>query len=197
MIDDGKAVSHRAGSLDTSVAGSRRSQVYNLDMRLLALLLFCFAAWAEDPKEKVKLPAGRPDLARGEKLFLGHCALCHGTRGDGGRGPSLLRRRLSRAPDDAALVKVIAEGINGTEMPGAWQMNPREHRQVAAYVRSLGRVPATPVPGEPKRGEQLYVGKGTCATCHAINRKGGTLGPDLSDAGERSEERRVGKECRL
>ena len=154
-------------------------------MRLLPLLLFCFAVWADESKEKTKLPGGRSDLERGEKLYQGHCALCHGTGGDGGRGPSLLRRRLTRAPDDTALVKVIEEGINGTEMPGASQMSPREHRQVAAYVRSLSRVPATPVPGDPKRGEQLYLGKGECAGCHAINGKGGTLGPELSDVGDR------------
>ena len=137
------------------------------------------------PAEKVKLPGSRADLERGEKLYQGHCALCHGTTGDGGRGPALNRPKLPRAPDDAALVKVVEEGIQGTEMQGAWQMAPKEHRQVAAFVRSLGRVPMKPLPGDVGRGEAIYQGKGNCASCHAIRGRGGVSGPDLTDAGSR------------
>ena len=60
----------------------------------------------------------------------------------------LTQARLSRAPDDATLLKVIGEGIRGTEMPGADSMSDREMRQTAAYVRSLGKLPQKPVPGK-------------------------------------------------
>lgn len=143
-----------------------------------------FAAGDEQPK-KVKLPTGRQDMERGGKLFQGHCALCHGTQGGGGRGPVLAHPKLKRAPDNAALVKVIEQGIPGTEMPGAWQMNERELRQVASYVRSLGRVSAQPIPGDIARGGQLYQGKGGCANCHTIKSQGGVMGPDLSGIGLR------------
>src|SRR5437868_945708 len=58
---------------------------------------------------KVRLPHNRADLARGEKLFQVHCALCHGPKGEGGRGPLLTRAKLSHAPDDATLLKVIED----------------------------------------------------------------------------------------
>jgi putative heme-binding domain-containing protein len=134
---------------------------------------------------KVKLPTSRADLANGEKLFQNHCALCHGPKGEGGRGPMLTRSKLSRAPDDATLVKVIEDGIRGTEMPGAGSMMDREIRQTAAYVRSLGKVPQKPVPGNPAKGAEIYSGKGNCVACHSIKGEGGISAPDLAGVGAR------------
>ena len=134
---------------------------------------------------KVKLPTSRADLARGEKLFEVHCALCHGPKGEGGRGPMLAQAKLSRAPDDAALLKVIEDGIRGTEMPGAGALSDHEMRQTAAYVRSLGKVALKPVPGNPTHGAEIYRGKGNCAGCHGIHGEGGVSAPDLADIGSR------------
>ena len=154
--------------------------------RAVLILLATGAAFAADQQaKKVKLPTGRKDIARGERLFQGHCALCHGTQGGGGRGPVLAQPKLKRAADNAALVKVIEEGIHGTEMPGAWQMNEAELRLVAAYVRSLGRVSPKPVPGDIAQGAQIYQGKGGCANCHMIKGQGGLMGPDLGSIGLR------------
>jgi putative heme-binding domain-containing protein len=153
---------------------------------LVLLVIAIGAAFAADePGKKVKLPSGKNDLAAGARLFENHCALCHGNDGSGGRGPVLTQPRLKRAPDDAALLKVIEEGIPGTEMQGAWQMDQRELREVAAHVRSLGRVSARAVPGNPAKGEQVYLGKGGCANCHTIRREGRPMGPDLTSIGLR------------
>src|SRR2546421_189781 len=115
--------------------------------------LLCFAcaivSLAADKTEKAKLPTSAADLAKGEKLFEAHCARCHGPKGEGSRGPQLAVPKLRRAPDDAALLKIVDDGIRGTEMPGANSMTPHEQRQTAAYVRSLGRLPSKPVPGDP------------------------------------------------
>jgi cytochrome c oxidase cbb3-type subunit 3 len=135
-------------------------------------LLICGASvlWAQD------------DLGRGEKLFEAHCALCHGETGLGGRGPNLARPTLPHAPDDQQLVKVISEGIPGTEMPGAWQLTDREIRQVAAYVRSLGRIAIVPLPGDPARGRTLYEKNG-CVACHIVRGAGSGVGPELTEVG--------------
>jgi cytochrome c oxidase cbb3-type subunit 3 len=134
---------------------------------------------------KVKLPNSRADVERGQKLFLHHCALCHGQTGEGGRGPMLTQAKLGRAPDDATLLKVIEDGIRGTEMPGAGAMSDREMRLTAAYVRSLGKVPLKPVPGNPAHGAEVYRGKGGCAACHSVQGEGGISGPDLAGVGVR------------
>lgn len=133
---------------------------------------------------KVKLPANRADVARGQKLFEVQCALCHGPKGEGGRGPMLARLKLTHAPDDAALVGVIQDGIPGTEMPGADAMSDHEVLLVAAFVRSLGRTPFKPVPGDPAKGEAIYRGTGNCVGCHSIHGQGGIVGPDLATVGE-------------
>lgn len=151
----------------------------------LVYAISALTAAAAVTEPKVKLPGSRADLASGEKLFQNHCALCHGPKGEGGRGPMLAQAKLSRAPDDAMLLKVIENGIRGTEMPGADSMSDREMRQTAAYVRSLGKLSAKPVPGNPTRGAEIYRGKGGCVTCHSIQGEGGISGPDLAAIGGR------------
>jgi cytochrome c oxidase cbb3-type subunit III len=152
---------------------------------LLLYLMPAVALMAAVKEPKVKLPSSRADLAEGEKLFQNHCALCHGLKGGGGRGPMLTQAKLSRAPDDATLLKVLEEGIRGTEMPGADSMSEREMKQTAAYVRSLGKVQQQPVPGNATRGAEIYRGKGNCTTCHSIKGEGGISGPDLAGIGGR------------
>lgn len=125
------------------------------------------------------------DVAHGKKLYGGHCALCHGQTGTGGKGPSLAQPTLGRAPDDTRLIEVIRSGIPGTEMPGSWQLTPHEATQVAAFVRSLGRVPRVPLPGDAARGKTLYESKGACRACHIIRGEGSSYGPELTEIGLR------------
>jgi putative heme-binding domain-containing protein len=149
----------------------------------VGLLAAMLGAQEDAPaSEMPKLTA--EDLAKGERLFAGHCAGCHGPRGDGGKGANLARPKLPRASDEKTLFKVISNGIPDTEMPGAWEMIDRELWQVTAYVRSLGRVAQQTATGDAAKGEQLYQSRG-CAGCHAVGGKGGRMGPDLSQIGAR------------
>lgn len=153
--------------------------------RALLTFVSALSTLAAGTEPKVKLPNSHADLVRGEKLFQVHCALCHGPKGEGGRGPMLAKAKLGRAPDDAALVKVIDNGIRGTEMPGAGAMSDHEVRQTAAFVRSLGKVPTMPVPGNPARGAEIYKSKGNCSGCHSMNGEGGISAPELAGIGAR------------
>ncbi len=117
------------------------------------------------------------------KLYEAQCALCHGQNGGGGRGPSLLRPTLPKAPDEKALARVISEGIP-PEMPGAWQLSPDEATRLAIYVRGLGRIEPESVPGDPVRGEAVYK-KNACNNCHIIAGQGSGLGPELTAIGLR------------
>jgi putative heme-binding domain-containing protein len=152
------------------------------------LLLLPLIALAADQKE---IPKNNPyqsasDLARGKQLFLGHCAPCHGPEGDGGKGANLARPTLPRGADDAALFRTIQNGILGTEMPRAWEMTDHEVWQVAAFVRTLGKVGGSQATsGDASRGGDLARSKGNCLHCHVIAGEGVSMGPDLSEIGNR------------
>ena len=79
------------------------------------------------------------DLVEGQRVFGTQCAYCHGPKGEGGLGAVLALPRLSHAPDDTALYRVIRDGIAGTRMPAS-ALAANQVWQVAAYVRKLGRV---------------------------------------------------------
>ena len=52
---------------------------------------------------------------------------------------------------------------------------------VSAAGGGGGAAPALKIPGDPKAGEQVFVGKGTCIACHKAGKVGASpVGPDLS-----------------
>lgn len=100
-------------------------------------------------------------------------------------GTSLQRSYLPRAPSNTALVSVIRNGISGTGMPGAWQLSENEALQVAGFVRSLGLREEEDLPGDPERGRILFKRKGGCTECHIVDGRGGNVGPELTEVGDR------------
>lgn len=121
----------------------------------------------------------------GGRIFMSQCARCHGVGGTGGLGPAFTHPDLRHAPDDEALISVIKYGIPGTSMAGNWALADREALQVAAYVRSLGKVPPEPVTGDSARGAAIYSGTASCGSCHALNGMGSGWAPDLTAIGSR------------
>jgi len=134
----------------------------------------------------VPAPLAHPtdaDLARGAKLFTGYCSRCHGADGTGSMGPPLARPRLRRAADDAGIIDILMNGVPGTNMAPASWLSEREVVQLAAFVRSLGRRPEEPLPGDPALGLDVY-GRSGCAACHIVKGEGTGVGPDLTDIGD-------------
>ena len=159
-------------------------------MRLPALILTSALALAAQVDPEYVVPKQNPfttpgDLQDGEKLFHGQCGRCHGLNGEGGLGAILAQPRLHRAPDDESLFEVIRDGVRGTEMPAASTLSSREIWQLAAYIRSLGKLPAESVPGNSQRGQEIYRTKGNCGRCHIVRGQGESFGPELSDIGAR------------
>ena len=158
-------------------------------MRLLLLLNLC-GAWVfaqhgdavgkAGPNPAIGNPAA---IDAGKTLFAGGCGGCHGPDGAGGRGPSLRDKVMWHSLDDSALYATIEKGIPGTEMPASRQP-PEKLWQLVAFVRSLS-APAIEmnVPGDARLGEAVFLGQAGCFNCHAVQGRGGQLGPDLSNAG--------------
>ena len=103
------------------------------------------------PYRTTDVPAARlaSDAARskGRVLFLEHCALCHGDRGD---GQGLRREGLSQPPRNFTnrtwqentsprrVFFAIREGVEGTAMPAWKSLSTDDAWDLTAYVLSLG-----------------------------------------------------------
>lgn len=149
-----------------------------------ALLLFQQPIIMELPDVKQNPHTTEADIAQGKRLFAARCAGCHGPGGDGGKGANLAVPELPRAASDRSLYQVVRYGIPDTEMPQS-MLAPREVWQVAAFVRTLGRLQTEAVTGDKARGNELARGKGGCLQCHAIGTEGGRMGPALTGVGAR------------
>src|SRR5450755_1309456 len=128
--------------------------------------------------------AETPDLERGKKLFIVNCATCHGIDGSGGAGPSLHKPKLARAATKEDLQQFIARGNPDAGMPGSFHLGADGLTTVTDYVLSLGKIPETPLAGDPARGREVYA-KAGCAGCHILEGVGNGIGPELTDVGAR------------
>lgn len=127
---------------------------------------------------------GKPEAVEaGGQFFRAACSSCHGATGGGGRGPNIRDGRLVRRMSSEQLFDSIKTGVPGTEMP-AFPIADEKIWAVVAFVRSLS-APAMEgnVPGDEAAGSAIFFGKGGCSGCHAVRGVGGSLGPDLSNAG--------------
>ena len=127
------------------------------------------------------------DPVHGERLLAEkHCVECHSVRGEKGMvGPDLTRWGAFDNPllwvqqmwNHASGMQEVMED-KGIPWP-VFQGN--EMVDLLSYIRKVSSVPRLQVsflPANPKRGEPLFTEKG-CSHCHAVQGRGGTLGPDL------------------
>lgn len=91
-------------------------------------------------------PGDPESIARGEKLFAIHCAVCHGDKGQGNGvvgqyfnpPPPVLNKQLLSGLDDATLFRVLTEGFG--RMPRMVENLSVEQRwDVVNYLRSLAQ----------------------------------------------------------
>jgi len=103
---------------------------------------------------RIDVPEARLDSAeawaRGRKLFLENCALCHGERADG-RGAR--REAFGRTPADFTDLSwqsrtsprraffVIREGVRGTAMPSWKSLEEADAWDLVAYLRRAAETP--------------------------------------------------------
>ena len=124
------------------------------------------------------------DIQQGGVLFQVQCAVCHGARGEGGRGADLTVGIYRMGGSDPELFRTIRSGIPGSEMPAS-RFADDDIWKVTGFVKRLGsRSMAEKAPGDAAAGKDLYAKNG-CAGCHRIGDQGVDLGPDLTNVGRR------------
>ncbi len=137
-----------------------------------------------DKSAKVKNPFGQDKEAieAGQQHFQAGCAFCHGTRGEGGRGPFLSESGRVRSLSDEKLFNLLRQGIPGTPMPSS-SLDDTKMWQLVSFLRSLHfSASQENVPGDPGSGQAVF-GRVGCSGCHMLKGQGGLVGPDLSNIG--------------
>ena len=72
------------------------------------------------------------------ELFKQHCAACHGTRGEGGLGSSLIDGTWQHSKTDGERTRAIMEGLPGLDMPGFGEvLSPKEVHSLVVYMHEL------------------------------------------------------------
>jgi len=142
------------------------------------------------PNKGSEVLAPKEVLAFGT-LYAENCAGCHGAEGRGGAAIALANPVYLAIADDAAIRKVIADGMRGTAMPAfaesaGGMLTDAQIDVITKEIRSrwskqvvLGTVTAPSYApksaGDAQRGEVAY--KTYCESCHG---PGGCGGPKAS-----------------
>jgi mono/diheme cytochrome c family protein len=128
-------------------------------------------------------------------LYAENCAGCHGTDGRGGAAIALANPVYLAIADDAAIRKVIANGVRGTAMPAfaesaGGMLTDAQIDVITKEIRSRwsqkGILDAANAPsyapkstGDARRGEAAY--KTFCESCHGPGGGGGRKGSAITD----------------
>ena len=150
------------------------------------------AAGAAEQADSNPLGHGADVVAAGREIYNKTCTVCHGLDGEAGdRGPALAAARSYVRRTDAELFDAVRNGIEGAGMPASG-LGDEDAWRVVAYIRSLrARAADFPVEGDVAAGADLFWGEAECSRCHMVRGRGGLLGPDLTDLGERLSLRAV------
>jgi cytochrome c oxidase cbb3-type subunit III len=128
-------------------------------------------------------------------LYAQNCAGCHGAEGRGGASIALANPVYLAIVDEAAMRKVIADGVHGTSMPAFAQaaggmLTEQQIDVIANGILSLkgqkdvlgGANPPSYVAksaGDAKRGELVY--GSFCSSCHGPDGKGTPKGSAITN----------------
>lgn len=115
-------------------------------------------------------------LPDGARLYSRHCAVCHGSEGQGGVGVPLALPDFQSAVSNRYLATTIREGRPGRVMPAFTSFSDEQIDVIVAHIRSWSKgsppaYSAERVAGDPVRGHSLYLEH--CADCHGESGQGG------------------------
>jgi len=129
-----------------------------------------------DAKQVAADPAARE---MGQRLFLNHCAQCHGSDAGGSKGfPNLADTDWLYGGETQDIKQTLIAGRAGV-MPAFAHLESAQVSDVANYVRNLSGLAADQI--KVGRGSEVY--KSNCAACHGAEGKGmAAMGaPNLTD----------------
>ena len=146
------------------------------------------------PRKGSETPAPN-EVLEFSTLYAENCAGCHGAQGRGGAAIALADPVYLAIANDAAIRKVIANGVRGTSMPAfaesaGGMLTDKQIDVITSEIRSRwgrrGILDAANPPsyapkstGDALRGELAY--KTYCESCHGPSGRGGPRGSAITD----------------
>ena len=126
---------------------SRPSLFFIATLLIISSSLAVFAtsngAWLTNvpqrDRERANPYRDQPDaVAAGRRIYLDHCAHCHGNNADGTKKrPSLKSARVQQEATDGDLHWLLVNGNRGQGMPSWVKLGDPQIWQVICYVKSL------------------------------------------------------------
>jgi cytochrome c oxidase cbb3-type subunit III len=124
-------------------------------------------------------PAPDPVAAeRGRPLYASSCAFCHGEKGRGASGPSLIRSPLVLHDEKGeSLGAVMLNGRPDKGMPAFPSLTEKQRYDIAQFIHLQVELAANRgtyrrldvVTGDAKKGEAYFNGAGRCNSCHSTD----------------------------
>jgi mono/diheme cytochrome c family protein len=150
------------------------------------------------PLEALKRTYSWADPEEGRKVFeqKGGCIKCHGSRGEGGSGPSLGGAGFQRAASAGFISATLVLGRDGTEMKSYYRGGPVELSEedienVATYIKTFEKNPPAARRQVDRAQERVTEGRALfrqdCARCHGDQGQGkhgqkeGDFAPSLNN----------------
>jgi cytochrome c oxidase cbb3-type subunit III len=125
-----------------------------------------YTRYAKIPVEELATNLSAREM--GQRLFLNHCATCHGSDAGGAKGfPNLTDEDWLYGGTPEAISTTIREGRNGV-MPPFEALGEEKVRDAVHYVRSLSGLSFDTT--RKQRGQTTF--STICAACHGTNGKG-------------------------
>ncbi len=123
--------------------------------------------------------------ADGRELYLKNCASCHGTEGEGGKGPALNKQGLLIMASEIYFARSIFYGRPTRGCPSRKDLAKDEILSIAAFIKGWQKDKSVAVsdkkvqPFPSERGKEIFA---VCVGCHDTD-GAGAMGPSLIDPG--------------
>lgn len=134
--------------------------------------------WSNPVPDREAVLSSAGDPARGEALYRGRCAACHGRRGEGGIGNNLNNPTFLSIASPQFFRDMVIGGRKHTAMPASYNLNTGDVADLVAYLTSWSRARHSweetekLLPGASAQvGGKLFSAR--CASCHGAGGEGG------------------------
>ncbi|MBI5247600.1 MAG: c-type cytochrome [Elusimicrobia bacterium] len=134
--------------------------------------------WDNATPDRAAVLAQASDPKRGEAIFRGRCAACHGRNGQGGIGNTLNSPSFLSIASPQFFRDMVISGRKHTAMPASYNLSTGEIGDLVAYLgswsrprHSLAEVRDLLPAASAEIGAKIFSAR--CASCHGVQGEGG------------------------